>query len=85
MAKQSAAQDSAVEDMSFEESLSALEAIVQSLETGKASLDDSISAYERGIALKKHCEKRLNDAKMKIEKISVQKDGSIETNAFETE
>lgn len=61
--------------MSFEDALGELESIVRNLETGQTKLDDSINAYERGIALKNHCEKRLNDARLKIEKISLDKDG----------
>lgn len=79
------AQTKSVDEMSFEDALSELESIVQNLETGKTTLDESISTYERGIALKKQCEKKLQDAKMKIEKISVQKDGTVETTPFETE
>ena len=68
--------DKPVESLSFEEALTELEAIVRNLETGQTKLDDSINAYERGTILKKHCEKRLNDARLKIEKISMDKDGS---------
>jgi exodeoxyribonuclease VII small subunit len=64
-----------IKDMSFEDALGELESIVRNLETGQTKLDDSINAYERGIALKNHCEKRLNDARLKIEKISLDKDG----------
>ena len=62
--------------MSFEDALTELEGIVRNLETGQTKLDDSIAAYERGVALKKHCEKRLNDARLKIEKISMDTDGN---------
>tara|TARA_B100001750_G_scaffold245428_1_gene265034 strand:- start:1592 stop:1840 length:249 start_codon:yes stop_codon:yes gene_type:complete len=68
--------DKAVESMSFEDALAELEGIVRNLETGQTKLDDSITAYERGVALKKHCEKRLNDARLKIEKISMDKNGA---------
>lgn len=67
----------AVEKMSFEEALAELEEIVRDLESGKAPLDQSISAYERGTALKKHCEARLRDAQLKIEQISLDSDGKI--------
>ncbi|MBK7361782.1 MAG: exodeoxyribonuclease VII small subunit [Micavibrio sp.] len=58
----------ALEKMSFEEALDELETIVRDLETGKAPLEKSISSYERGIALKQHCETKLRDARAKIEK-----------------
>ncbi|MCE7887888.1 MAG: exodeoxyribonuclease VII small subunit [Alphaproteobacteria bacterium PRO2] len=73
----------ALEKMSFEEALEELETIVRDLETGKAPLEKSISSYERGIALKQHCENKLRDARSKIEKITVGKDGSLSTKPFD--
>jgi exodeoxyribonuclease VII small subunit len=67
--------DTAIEKMAFEDAMTELESIVRNLETGQTKLDDSIMAYERGVALKKHCEKRLNDARLKIEKITLEQDG----------
>lgn len=72
-------------DMSFEDALAELETIVGDLEGGKAALDDSIKSFERGIALKKHCEKKLSDAQEKIEKISIGPDGNPTTEPFESE
>ena len=72
-------------DLSFEQALVELENIVTSLENGKAPLEDSISSYERGIALKKHCEKKLNEAQEKIEKITIGSDGVPTATPFETE
>ncbi len=77
------AQQKPIETLSFEDALGELETIVRSLETGQAPLEDSIGSYERGIALKKHCETKLKDAKEKIEKISVGADGSISTQPFD--
>ena len=74
-----------IETMSFEEALVELEAIVRNLETGKVPLEESIAAYERGAALKKHCENKLRDAQAKIEKITVGKDGSIKTQPLDKE
>lgn len=67
----------AIKDLSFEDALGELETIVRDLETGKAPLEKSIESYERGIALKKHCEEKLRDAQAKIEKITVKQDGSL--------
>lgn len=75
----------AVDKMSFEDALGELETIVSSLESGKAPLEDSIQAYERGIALKKHCEKKLGEAQEKIEKISIGSDGSLKAEPFNPE
>lgn len=75
----------AVESLTFETALAELETIVRDLETGKAALEDSISAYERGIALKKHCEGKLRDAQAKIEKITLGQDGKTGTAPFDPE
>lgn len=78
-------QQAAVETLSFEDALVELENIVRSLESGDAPLDSSIAAYERGVKLKTHCENKLRDAQAKIEKISVQADGTITTQPLDTE
>ncbi len=61
--------------MSFEDALRELEQIVQKLEAGDVPLDDSIRIYERGAALKAHCETRLREAELKVEKIVLGADG----------
>ena len=61
--------------MSFETALSELEQIVARLESGQAPLEDSIKLYERGAALKAHCEARLKAAQLRVEKIVVGPDG----------
>lgn len=70
---------------SFEDALAELETIVKGLESGKTTLEESITAYTRGMELKKICETKLRDAQSRIEKISVQPDGSVKTEAFQTE
>jgi len=67
--------DKKIDDMPFEDAMAELETIVRDLETGQTKLDQSITAYERGMALKKHCEKRLSEARLKIEKITLDQDG----------
>jgi exodeoxyribonuclease VII small subunit len=76
------AKKTAVETLSFESALDELQTIVKSLETGKTPLEDSIDAYERGMALRQHCEKKLSEARSKIEKISVNSDGTVSTAPF---
>ena len=61
--------------MSFETALGELEQIVQKLESGQAPLAESIAIYERGEALKGHCEKLLKTAEARIEKIALSRDG----------
>jgi len=55
--------------MSFEDALAELERIVQGLEGGKQRLEDAIGAYERGAALRSHCEAKLRQAEMRVERI----------------
>ncbi len=69
--------DPAIESMSFEEALAELQALVKTLEKGDAKLEEAIRAYERGAALKQHCERKLNDAQAKVEKIRIAGDGSL--------
>lgn len=64
-----------VADLSFEKALEELESIVQRLEQGKVDLEESIAIYERGEALKTHCEKRLKEAEGRVEKIRLGADG----------
>ncbi len=56
--------------MSFEDAMKALEVIVRNLESGQVKLDDAVTAYERGAALKAHCESKLAEARTKVEKIT---------------
>ena len=69
--------NSDIKKLSFEEALSELEGIVESLERGDIDLEDSISIYERGVVLKAHCESKLEKAKMKVDKIITQPDGDF--------
>ena len=73
--------------ISFEDALRELETIVTSLENGDVSLDDAIAAFERGTALKAHCQARLEEARMKVEQIKLPADGTppIEANIFSPE
>ena len=64
-----------VEEMSFEQALAELETIVRTLEQGSAPLDESITLYQRGDQLKRHCEARLKAAQMRIEQIALGPDG----------
>ncbi len=66
-----------IQKMSFEDALKELEAIVRNLESGSGQLDAAIDAYERGAALKKHCEAKLREAQAKIEKITIAADGTV--------
>jgi exodeoxyribonuclease VII small subunit len=72
--------------MSFEQALAALEAIVQQLERGDVPLDQSITLYERGEALRAACQQRLDAAQARIERIVTAADGrAAGTRPFDTE
>ena len=64
-----------IRGMSFEQALAALERIVDDLEKGDVPLDQSIRIYERGEALKAHCDRLLKSAEDKVEKIRLARDG----------
>ncbi len=67
--------------MTFEDALGELEKIVRQIEDGRGKLDEAISAYERGVALKRHCEGKLKEAQAKIELITVG-EGAVTTTPF---
>jgi exodeoxyribonuclease VII small subunit len=64
-----------VGELSFEAALKELETIVSRLEQGEVDLEDSIALYERGTALKAHCEQKLKGAETRLEKIVLSPDG----------
>lgn len=66
-----------IEGLSFEQALAELERIVGQLESGQAPLEQSIALYERGALLKAHCEKRLEAARLRVEKIVVGANGAV--------
>ncbi len=70
------APDSKISDMNFEAALAELERIVDRLEGGNVPLEQSITIYERGEALKKHCEALLKQAEARIDKITLKPDGT---------
>ncbi len=64
-----------IQQLSFEAALKRLEEIVRKLESGEASLDESIDLYSEGDRLKQQCEARLQAAQVRIEKIQLGRDG----------
>ncbi len=67
--------DKPVDEMSFEEAMAALEAVVGQLERGDVPLEESIKLYERGAELKKRCEAKLKEAEEKVAAITLGEDG----------
>ena len=64
-----------IENMSFEEAMKELEATVGKLEHGDATLEESITLYERGALLRKHCDTVLRRAEERVEKITLAANG----------
>ena len=69
--------------MTFEQALAELERIVQDLERGQLDLEAAIVAYERGTALKEHCERKLKEAKLRVDRITLGPDGSARGEPME--
>ncbi|MGE0755246.1 MAG: exodeoxyribonuclease VII small subunit [Alphaproteobacteria bacterium] len=70
---------------SFEEALKELEAIVRKLESGAGDLEASINDYVRGTELKEYCQKKLDDARLKVEQIIAKQDGTTSTKPLDSE
>lgn len=83
MAKDKTEDHKDIAKMSFEQALEELKEIVSRLESGEGRLDEAIAAYDRGAALKRHCEAKLREAQEKIEKISLGPGGEVKTETFE--
>ncbi|MFQ6040498.1 MAG: exodeoxyribonuclease VII small subunit [Candidatus Poribacteria bacterium] len=71
------------EEIKFEEALEKLEDIVNVLETGDLSLEESLEAFEEGVRLSKVCSKWLNDAELRVEKLTSIDEDTVETEPFE--
>ena len=66
-----------LEKLTFEDAMKELEKLVDSLDKGDVSLDDAIAAYDRGSQLKDYCQKKLQEAKMKVD--TIQSSDNIDT------
>jgi len=71
-----------IEDISFEEYLKKLEKIVQQLEEGELTLDESVQTYEEGMNISKICLEKLNKTKKKIEKLVIEGEEKYSTKPF---
>jgi exodeoxyribonuclease VII small subunit len=74
---------SASSNTKFESALEDLELIVEQLETGELSLEDSLTAFEKGVGLVKFCNQKLSEVEKKVELLVKDKDGKLELKAFE--
>ena len=75
--------DTPITELSFEAALAELENIVSKLERGDTPLEQSIEIYERGAALKAHCDAKLKAAQLKVDKIVLNPDGSPAAEPFD--
>ncbi len=71
-------------ELKFEDALKKLEKIVSDLESGDVSLDESLAKYESGVKLVRICQKKLEEAKKKVEILIKTKDGKIKKEDFKT-
>lgn len=72
-------------ELSFEDALAELERIVRGLEGGQQRLEEAITAYERGSLLRRHCEDKLREAEMRVEKIVTAGDGTVQLRPVDEE
>ena len=75
--------DMEVNEMSFEQSIDALEALVKRLEDGGIDLDESLRIYEQAVALRDHCRSILEDGERRIRKIMESADGIVREEEFD--
>lgn len=69
--------------LTFEEALNQLETIARQIEQGEIGLEESITKYERGMNLVKHCREILAKAEHKIQQVQQRADGTLEAKPFE--
>lgn len=72
-----------IEKLTFEQAMQELELLVRRLEEGRLPLEEAIQAYERGTALKTHCQAKLAAAKLKVDQIVVQPNGDVSLQPFD--
>ena len=77
--------DMEVNEMSFEQSIDALEALVKRLEDGGIDLDESLRIYEQAVALRDHCRSILEDGERRIRKIMESADGTVREEEFDVD
>ena len=77
--------DMEVSEMSFEQSIDALEALVKRLEDGGIDLDESLRIYEQAVALRDHCRSILEDGERRIRKIMESADCTVREEEFDVD
>lgn len=70
-------------ERTFEEALEELKSIVQTLERGDKTLEDSLGLFEKGVGLISFCSKKLDEVEKKVEQLVKDQEGNLETRSFE--
>jgi len=70
------------QELKFEAAVADLEQIVEQLESGDLSLEDSLAAFERGVGLVRYCNQKLSDVEKKVELLVKDKEGQLQLKAF---
>ncbi len=78
-----AQKDRKIEKLNFEEAIQGLEKIIDDLESGELSLEDSIKAFEKGIELSKLCRKKLEKAEDRVKKLLEKSGGDFDLKLFD--
>lgn len=73
-----------IETLNFEAALNELETVIEKMETGQLSLEDSLKSFEQGVNLARTCQKALKEAEQKVQ-ILIEKNGELYTEPFNTE
>ena len=76
--------DQNASEKKFERALEELEGVVEQLESGDLSLDDSLAAFEKGVSLVKYCNQKLTDVEKKIELLVRDKEGKLQLKALDS-
>jgi exodeoxyribonuclease VII small subunit len=71
-----------ISKLSFEQALQELEVLVRKMEEGRLPLEEAITSYERGVALKNYCEGKLREAKLRVDQITISPEGVVGTEPF---
>ncbi|MYD78801.1 MAG: exodeoxyribonuclease VII small subunit [Gammaproteobacteria bacterium] len=78
-------QSETAKELSFEDAVQELEAIIQRMSGGTQSLETSIAEFERGIKIVRECQKMLSDAEQRVESLTKAADGQVQTKSFDSE
>jgi exodeoxyribonuclease VII small subunit len=70
------------QELKFEEAIADLEQVVEELESGDLSLEDSLAAFEKGVGLVRYCNQRLSEVEKKVELLVKDKEGQLQLKAF---